>query len=182
MFEIDDLSLPWTFERTFDLIHARMVFCCFPDPLHIFKEAFKALAAGGVLEMQDVIFDFRSPDNSLKDSAIEKWMEKLKKAFESRGIDLTCVLRYKDYLEAAGFENIQQEEFLWPVGTWLKGKNLENLGRWCQANILDMLHAISIVPLTEYGPQSMSEEAVYLLLADVRKELCDTSIHTYLEV
>ncbi|KAH6661710.1 hypothetical protein B0J14DRAFT_611792 [Halenospora varia] len=83
-----------------------MLFCSFSDPLHVFKEAFKALAARGVLKMQDVIFDFRSPNDLLKGSVLEEWAKKLKEAFGSKGIDLTCVSGYRNYLEAVGFENI----------------------------------------------------------------------------
>jgi hypothetical protein len=72
-----------------------MLFCSFSDSLHVFKEAFKALAAGGVLEMQDAIFDFRSPDDSLS----LKGTKNLKEAFGLRGIDLTCVSNYRNYLE-----------------------------------------------------------------------------------
>jgi hypothetical protein len=158
------------------------LFCSFTDPLHIFKEAFKALAPGGVLEMQDVIFDFRSPDDSLKGSALERWARKLKEAFILKGIDVTCVSKYRNYLEIAGFEDIQEEEFQWPIGKWSTEQALRDLGGWCLLNIWDMLHAISIVPLTESGPHSMSVEAVEVLLAKVRKNLFDPSIHAYLRV
>ncbi|KAH8674379.1 S-adenosyl-L-methionine-dependent methyltransferase [Tricladium varicosporioides] len=178
IFQIDDLSLPWTFEFKFDLIHGRMLFCSFPDPLHVFREAFKALAAGGVLEMQDLIFDFRSSDGSLKGSALERWAKELREAFRLKGIDLTCVSKYRNYFEAAGFQDIEQKGYFWPVGTWPKRQNLQTLGWWCRKNIWDMLYAISIVPLT----QSMSPEAVELLLMEVRKDLHDPDIHAYLRV
>ncbi|CZS94298.1 uncharacterized protein RCO7_10326 [Rhynchosporium graminicola] len=75
-------------------------------------EAFKALAAGGIIEMQDVIFEFRSPDHSLEGSALATWAEKVKSAFGSKGIDLTSASRYKNDLETAGFEDIHQKEFI----------------------------------------------------------------------
>ncbi|PVH69139.1 S-adenosyl-L-methionine-dependent methyltransferase [Cadophora sp. DSE1049] len=121
-FQIDNLSLPWEFDVKFDFIHGRSLFHSFSDPLHIFREAFRTLADGGILEIQDVIFDFRSPDDSLKGSALEEWSKKLEEAFESRGIDLTCVSSYRNYFEEVGFEDIQQEEFAWPVGTWPKAR------------------------------------------------------------
>ncbi|PVH70685.1 S-adenosyl-L-methionine-dependent methyltransferase [Cadophora sp. DSE1049] len=124
-FQIDDLSLPWTFEPKFDFIHGRSLFHSFSDPLHIFQEAFRTLAGGGILEMQDVIFDFRSPNDSLKGSALEEWSKKLEEAFKSKGIDLTCVSNYRNYFEVVGFEDIQQEEFTWPVGTWTNDDNID---------------------------------------------------------
>ncbi|PVH74938.1 S-adenosyl-L-methionine-dependent methyltransferase [Cadophora sp. DSE1049] len=182
IFQIDDLSLPWTLEFPFDFIHGRMLFCSFSNPLHVFREAFKALTAGGVVEMQDPIFEFRSPDGSLEGSALETWAKKVKEAFGSKGIDLTSASRYRNYLEAVGFEDIQQQEFIWPVGTWPNDQHFKTLGWWCRANILDMLFAISIVPLTEHQQHSMSEEAVQLLLARVREDLRDPKIHAYLQI
>ena len=160
-----------------------MLFCSFSNPLHIFEEAFKALSDGGVLEIQDVIFEFRSFDDnsdSLKGSALEDWAKRLKDAFGSRGIDLTCASSYKNHLETVGFEDIKQKEFLWPIGTWPEKKNLKEWGQWCQMDILDMLEAISIVPLTEHGPHRMSQQAVEVLLARVRKDLRNPSIHAHL--
>ncbi|KAH7378961.1 methyltransferase domain-containing protein [Cadophora sp. MPI-SDFR-AT-0126] len=180
-FQIDDLSLSWTFEFPFDFIYGRMLFCSFSDPLHVFREAFKALTAGGIIEMQDLIFDFRSDDDSLKGSALETWAKKVKEAFGSKGIDLTSASRYRNYLENVGFEDIQQQKFIWPVGTWPDDQDSKTLGSWCRENILKMLFAISIVPLTEQQ-HSMSEEAVQLLLARVREDLRDPKIHAYLQM
>jgi hypothetical protein len=63
-----------------------------------------------------------------------------------------------------------------------KNEHFKNVGTWCLANILDMLHAISIVPLTESGPHGMSVEVVEVPLARVRKDLHNPSIRAYLQV
>ncbi|CZS99478.1 related to methyltransferase [Rhynchosporium agropyri] len=181
-FQIDDVSLTWTFEIPFDFIHGRMLFCSFSDPLHVFREAFKALAAGGVIEMQELIFDFLSPDHSLEGSALATWANKVKAAFGSRGIDLTSASRCTNDLETAGFEDIHQKEFIWPVGRWPRDPKLKSLGSWCKENILDMLFAMSIVPFTEHYQQSMSVEEVELLLVQVRKDLQNPEMHAYLQI
>ena len=164
----------------FDFIHGRRLFCSFSDPLHVFREAFEALTAGGVLEMQDVIFDFRSFDDSLKGTALEGWAKKLQEAFRSKGIELAWVSDHRKDLETVGFENIKQIEFNWPVGIWPKKPNLKTLGRRCQANILDMLFAISIFPLTELRQYSISVKAVQLRLAMIREEFSHLNTHPYL--
>ena len=132
--------------------------------------------------MQDVIFDFRSDDASLHGTALEELTMKLKVEFRSKGIDLTCASSYRNFMETVGLESIQQTGFYWPVGTWPQDKHRKNLGKWCQANLLRILHAISIVPLTEHGPYRMSKEAVEVLLARVRRDLRDPEIHAYLQV
>ncbi|CZT07023.1 uncharacterized protein RAG0_12613 [Rhynchosporium agropyri] len=181
-FQVDDLSLPWTFEFPFDFIHGRMLFCSFSDPLHVFREAFKALSPGGVIEMQELIFDLRCSDHSLEGSALATWARKVKAAFRSRGIDLTSASRYKNDLETAGFEDIHQKEFIWPIGSWSTDPKLKSLGSRCQANIWDMLFAISIVPLIEHYQPSMSVEEVELLLVQVRKDLQNPDMQAYLQI
>lgn len=181
-FQVDDLSLTWTFQYPFDFIHGRMLFCSFSNPLHVFKEAFKALTAGGIIEMQDLIFEFRSPDGSLEGSALETWAKKVTEAFASKGIDLTSASTYRNHLEAVGFEDIEQQEFFWPVGTWPKDLRLKTLGLWCRDNILGILFAISIVPLTEHQKHSMSPVAIEVLLARVRADLGNPDIHAYLRI
>ncbi len=115
----------------FDFIYGRMLFCSFSDPLHVFTEAFKALTARGVIEIQDLIFNFRSFNGLLKGSALEEWAKKLKEAFRSKGIDLACASKYRSYLETVGFKDIKQTDFYWLVGDWPNKSNLKSLGRWC---------------------------------------------------
>lgn len=182
IFQIDNLSLPWDFDLKFDFIHGRSLFHCFSNPVHIFQEAFRTLADGGILEMQDFIFDFRSPDDSLKGSALQEWSKLLDEAFKSKGIDLTCVSNYRNYFEEVGFEDIQQKEFALPVGSWAEGESRKILGHWCQANILELLDAISLLPLTTCQPKVMSLQAVEVLLERVRHDLQDPDIHAYLQV
>jgi len=71
---------------------------------------------------------------------------------------------------------------IWPVGMWPEEEHLKNLGRLCQENICSMLDAISIVALTECGPDSMPEADVKVLLAKVKRDLYNARIHAYLEV
>ena len=98
------------------------------------------------------------------------------------GIDLTSASRYRNHLEAVGFEDIEQQEFFWPVGTWPKDLRLKTLGLWCRDNILGILFAISIVPLTEHQKHSMSPVAIEVLLARVRADLGNPDIHAYLRM
>ena len=88
--------------------------------------------------MQDFIFDFRSPDDSLKGSALQEWSKMLDEASKSKGIDLTCVSNYSNYFEEVGFEDIQQKEYALPMGIWAEGKSRKIVGQRCQANVLDL--------------------------------------------
>jgi trans-aconitate methyltransferase len=57
-FEINDAEDEWVFSQKFDFIHGRALLTCFKDPSFVIAEAYKSLAPGGYLELQDGVFPF----------------------------------------------------------------------------------------------------------------------------
>ncbi|KAK6212228.1 hypothetical protein QIS74_10182 [Colletotrichum tabaci] len=65
-----------------------------------------------------------------------------------------------------------------PVGEWPKRHDLRKIGAYCKAVIYDGLHAVTIGPYTRGLGWAAEEVEVFLI--DVRKDLLNTSIHSYM--
>ncbi len=83
-------------------------------------------------------------------------------------------------LRDAGFEDVHEELFTWPLNTWPRDKHLKDLGLWSRENIFDSIEAWSIVPFTQFLGMSLVE--THVVQASARTILRDTSIHAYWRV
>jgi hypothetical protein len=151
---------------------------CFKDPAAVFKKAFNSLTPGGYFEMFDFIAQIRSVDDSFDGTILQKYSNMMIEGALNLGKDLTHAPRYKDYFEAAGFVDIVEERFQWPINTWPKGTYYKTLGLWYNRDLLDGLSGIAMAICTR--GLNMSREDVELLLVNVRNDLKDTRIHAYL--
>lgn len=85
-------------------------------------------------------------------------------------------------MRAAGFEDVHEELYKWPIHPWPKDPKLKELGLWSRENMLDCLEAWAIVPFTKF--LGWTPEEVQVSLAKARSDLKDPrmKIHAYWEV
>ena len=176
-FEVDDYEQPWTFPQKFDLIHGRMLCCCFADGKKLFQQAYDALKPGGWIEFQDASMPIRADDGTMDGSAYEEWVKLFLKAMSTIGRDATDPERYEQWMKDVGFENVVRVDFKWPQNSWPRDKHLKDLGRWHLINVLDGLSGFTMRPFTQI--LGMQTEEVEVLLAQVRKDIKNTRIHSY---
>jgi hypothetical protein len=176
-FEIDDAEDDWIFSDKFDFIHGRALLACFKDPSFVINEAFKSLEPGGYLELQDGLFPWGYIGDPPKESAVYRWVELLVKGAAELGRPWTNVKHYKRWMEEAGFEDVVEKAFYWPLSPWAKGKYFKQIAMYVQADLLEGIEAISLKTI---GALGWSAEKIKDFLEDVRKDLTDTSIHVFI--
>lgn len=164
----------------FDYIHGRALATCFKSHVKVIESAFEALRPGGYLELQDCIIPLRSIDNSLAGTQLGKWTDLMLKSVKAMGLDWTRVSQYKQYMIDAGFEDVVEKSYEWPLGTWAKGERMKMLGLWYREDLLGFLHGASMAVLTR--GLKMSTEEVEELLEGVRKDIESNKIHVYVPV
>lgn len=179
-FEVDDVEDEWTFSYKFDFIHGRALISCFRDPASVIGQAFDALAPGGYLELQDVVYPTQYVGEPSKDSAIVKWNELILTATAKSGRPWTNVQHYSRWMREAGFVDVEERKFYWPTNPWPKNRHLKKLALWFQQDILDVLEGVSMKLFTNF--LGWSPEEVQVLCAGMRKDIKDPSIHAYVTV
>jgi len=177
-FFIDDVEREWSYLTKFDLVYARMLTGSIRDWRQLMAQAFENLNPGGYIELCDSLNPLQSDDGSLKeDSALLKWNHLLVEASGKLGASLESAKHYKQQLADAGFEDVTQIEFKWPLNPWPRNAKYKELGAWNYHNVLQGIQAVSLMLFTNVLGWSVAE--VEVLLAEVRKEAKNRDIHAY---
>jgi hypothetical protein len=95
---------------------------------------------GGWIELQD-IGELASDDHDISRTGLSQWYQTVVKAFEviSRGVKEAE--NHAERLRTAGFEEVHNEIYKWPINPWPKDPKLKQLGLWSRENMLDCLEA-----------------------------------------
>ena len=145
--------------------------------LHLLKRKLtRHLKPGGWVEFKDWDMTLKSPDDSLPpDSSLATHHRLLCGACETIGRTPYAGRHLKEWVEAAGFINVQEEIIPVPIGSWAKDKRLKEIGAWNYVALLEGLEAITMRPFTAMLKWHVEE--VQVLLAQVRQELKNPKLH-----
>ncbi|KAL3426807.1 methyltransferase domain-containing protein [Phlyctema vagabunda] len=180
-FQIDDVEEPWTFNSEFDFIYCRAMTGSIADWAKLFKQSFDHTSQGGFFEVADIAFPIMTDDNSFPpESTLKKWSDLIVEGFAKIGRDLASAINNKGLVEAAGFANVTEVKYKWPLNRWGADPKAKELGMWAHENLSGGIDGISLAVFTRILGWSREEMEVFLI--DVRKELKDRRIHSYMQV
>ncbi|KLJ13561.1 hypothetical protein EMPG_11497 [Blastomyces silverae] len=179
-FEVDDFESTWSYAQPFDFIHAREMEGMIKDHDRLFQQAHKYLNPNGWLEMQSIELDVFGDETVKKAKDFVRWRNLLIGASEKFGKSMSTVSTWEDRMKKAGFKNVKAEHRILPFSPWPKDEKLKELGRYHQLQMFQALWAYSSVPLIRI--LGWKPEEVEVLLAGVRRDLKDRSIHFYTKV
>lgn len=177
-FEIDDLEKEWTWTKPFDFIFGRVMVGSFVDPETVFKQAFDALEPGGYMEMQEIDLPFESDDGTLEGTVVEQFSNVFVEASKKLGRPIDVAKKYRDWMEKAGFVDIVEKKFRWPINQWPRDKHYKDVGMWYLANLDTGMEGLTMALATRGLGWTPEETMVFC--TKVRKALRDTRIHAYL--
>lgn len=185
-FFVDDVEDDWNFSTPFDFIFARFMTGSVLDWPRFFRQSYDNLNPGGTIELQDIVYPMFSDDDTLpEDSALKRWGVLLNEGFRGNGRPMDTVFGYERQLADAGFVDVGVVREKWPTNHWPRDKKYKQIGIWNLENLLTGLGSLSLAiftrPKSEKG-LGWSKEEVEILLAGVRRDLRDTSIHAYWRV
>ncbi|RMJ16984.1 hypothetical protein CDV36_003334 [Fusarium kuroshium] len=181
LFFVDDIEEEWTYTRPFDFIYLRAMTGSIRDWPKFFEQAYQNLSPGGFIELMDPIYPVTSDDETVsKDSAVYKWSSLMNEAATKMGSGLDSALRYKEQLIEAGFVNVVETPYKWPMNTWPQDRKSKELGAWGNVNLVGGAQGLSLALFTKVLGWSHAQLEVFLV--DVRKDLCDKNLHGYWRV
>lgn len=178
-FELDDVEHDWLWaESSFDLIHARELIMAIRDWPRLVTQAFSRLKPGGYLQLCGSYPDFRSDDDTLPaDSAYVELGRIFFDMSDKVGASGKETLKWKRYLEDAGYEDVHEKLFKIPTNPWPRDQRLKEIG------LLELGHfRDSIANVFARGyTQILGGDPAYfeLLMARAREEVVNRHMHSW---
>jgi hypothetical protein len=108
-----------------------------------------------------------------------RWNELVVEGSTKIGRPWTNVVHYKRWMQEIGFEDVVEKSFYWPTNGWAKGRHYKQIGALFQA---DMLNGIEGMSLKIIGQLGWTPDAIREFIVGVRKDLCDPSITSYMNI
>ncbi|CAI7655758.1 unnamed protein product [Penicillium bialowiezense] len=181
--EVDNIAEEWTWNEEQDLIHIRIMIGSF-DPSEwetVYTQCFNNLRPGGWMEQLEAKPFLECDDKSLPiDNLLRTWGPTLLSCGERAGRPLDTMEKMKERFHRAGFVDIHEKEYKWPIGPWARDQ------KYKEAGIVNLHHWISGMEgwamwlLTKFGaPEPWSHDEVIVYVAKLRAELKNPRYHTY---
>ncbi|KAL1987707.1 hypothetical protein VTN96DRAFT_2547 [Rasamsonia emersonii] len=176
-FLIDDIEQPWVYSKPFDFVHARFLALSIRDYKKLLKQAYDNTVPGGWVEIQDWDGTLRSDDGSTQGTSIEQYYDVILKGFKKAGFETSPGPHLKEWFREIGFEDIHEQRYTVPMGSWPKDKHLKKVGTWnlVQAETAGF-EAGGLAVLTRY--EGWSKEEVTILSAKSRNDIRNPKIHS----
>ncbi|KAJ5408587.1 hypothetical protein N7509_002470 [Penicillium cosmopolitanum] len=180
-FEVDDFEETWTYSQKFDYIHGREMEGSIRDHDTLFERALENLNPNGWLEMASMeVNSYSDDDTHLQAPNILEIGKNLHTASKLFGKDMSSISSWKERMEKAGFVNVKEEILKLPQSPWSKDPKLRELGKYHQLNMLEAMPPYSYALFTRL--LGWNRVQIEVLLAGVRRELKDLSLHLYTNV
>jgi len=180
-FVIDDFEREWASFQTFNYIHGREMEGSVLDYDLLFARAYKQLKPGGYLEMQNLVMEFFSDDNTLgKAYSLLTWRRLGLEAAKKAGKEMYTSRTWEEKMKQAGFKNVKVNLYKLPLGSWPKDDKFKELGRYQRAQLLEGLK--SYTPGLFIDVLDWTAEEAEVLMALARNDIANRAIHLYTKV
>ncbi|KAK7440739.1 TAM domain methyltransferase [Colletotrichum acutatum] len=165
--ELDDLEQNWTWSQPFDFIFVRMLAGSLKNYQDFINQAFENLEPGGYLEMQDLSLPYRCDDASLApDSPIHKLSDLFLRGGRVTGRNMDAAPTYAALMRTAGFVDVEEHQFKWPVNAWPRDPHFKTLGAYTHCNLDHGLEGLTLGLATRN--LGWSKEETLLFCATIR--------------
>ncbi|KAF4626930.1 hypothetical protein G7Y89_g11223 [Cudoniella acicularis] len=179
-FEINDACDPdWGYKKnSFDFIHVRAMYGSVADWPAFYRQALAHLAPGGWFQQIEMSVVPTSDDGTVTEGSIfDMWGKISLEAGDKFGKDLRIHEQIKGYLDDAGFEEVVEKVYKWPIGPWDEDIHMKQIGLWNQLHWEEGIEGWSLALLTRVLGWSYTEVQAYL--GKMRTGIRDRKVHAY---
>ena len=141
----------------------------FRDWGHIYREAYKHLKRGGLLEVADFGAIQLGGMEEGENTALSVWQGAMREACEKAGVPFDMAHLRKEVFEEAGLSVTKTKSVTVPLGTWDEDPRKKVAGKMALIAALEGLEAMSLRLLTRWG--GWEEEGVRELCERVREQV-----------
>ncbi|KAJ5728543.1 uncharacterized protein N7483_003051 [Penicillium malachiteum] len=180
-FIMEDFETQWPYKLNhFDFIHARCLAGCVTNWPRFIKQIFNHVKPGGYFESHESAVWARSDDGSLaQGSALMEWQQAVNFAGEKSGRELNIYHKLKDWMIAAGFEDVTLTVYALPFSPWPRDPHLKAIGKYQAVQLQQAIDSYSLRLYTQV--LGWSPDAAQIHNAVVKRELRDKRLHAYVQ-
>lgn len=111
---------------------------------------------------------------------VGEWGDITSACAEKSGRRIDTFYTMRSSIEAAGFVNVHEKTYKWPIGPWPKNETLREVGEYNYQMWSSGLEGWGMFLLTRFGePHPWPPEQVQVYGAKILAELRDPKVHAY---
>ncbi|QIW98413.1 hypothetical protein AMS68_003931 [Peltaster fructicola] len=131
-FEIDDCCSKWVYpENHFDFVHVRGLFGSIADWPALYSQIYKHTAPGGYFEQVEWSIRNHGQGSPLEPGhTLARWSDLGIEVGKRSGKTFEIAETMSGMIKQAGFDNVVEKRFKWPVGPWSSDPRMKEIGRW----------------------------------------------------
>ncbi|KXH42664.1 methyltransferase [Colletotrichum nymphaeae SA-01] len=176
-FLVDDVEDTWLNGTNFDFVHLRNMVPVLKSPVGLLRNAFEHMKPGGWVELQDVDGQVHCDDGTMpSDWPLVRFTNHLVEAFAKFGTNSHAAVFGRQYLEQAGFVNIQHHTVKLPYGTWPRDKIMRLIGMYYRTACEEFFPVVGAIHFQLLGWSKIEME---VLFAECRNAMRDPNVHAY---
>jgi hypothetical protein len=126
---------------------------------------YSALKPGAYIKHSEMCIELKSDDGAITSEHIfGRWSKTLLEASVEFGKPLGIADQIKEHIEAAGFVDVVEQRFEWPIGGWRRERKLRGIGRLNKTHWVQSIEGRCITLLTRALKVCTAESSFNLLL------------------
>lgn len=139
------------------------------------------LRPGGWIEQLEALANIQCDDGTLPaDSVLRTWGPMINNCGVRSGRECEIIDTMADSLRKAGFVDVHEKNYKWPIGPWPRDQNLKEAGTINFQHWLSGMEGWCMWLLTKFGsPAPWTQEEVRVFVAKMRQEFKNPYYHTY---
>ncbi|KAJ6436100.1 hypothetical protein O9K51_11374 [Purpureocillium lavendulum] len=174
-FIVDDVEKDWLDTNQYDYIHLRSL-TGIRDWPRLLRQIYDNLHPGGWVELQGFLSQPYSEDGTLlPGNPLVQLMDGLRQAGDKCGRTMDPAASFRQLAESAKFENVEEQRFPLPVGSWAEDPTLNEIGKYMALSFHRGVEGMTVAPLRDV--LGWSREAVDELNTMVREAISRQDIH-----
>ncbi|KGO75622.1 hypothetical protein PITC_050520 [Penicillium italicum] len=181
--EVDNIAQDWTWNEPQDLIHMRIMIGSFDDAewTRVYQQCYDNIRPGGWIEQLEASPYIECDDDSLPaDNILRSWGPALSACGKRAGRPLETIDMMQEAFRKAGFVDVHEKEYKWPIGPWARDQKFKEAGTVNYQHWMSGMEGWAMWLLCKFGaPKPWSKDEVIVYVAKLRAELKNPRYHIY---
>lgn len=178
-FVVGDAEGDWTFSTApFDFIYGRMLVNSIRNWPRFMENCLQRLKPGGWLELSDVAHRFFAEDGCGEEQSpmLKWWRIVFQGSSRNNGIDTDGTYKHAQQMRDAGYTDVRERVFKWPVGsTWTSNQTEKAIGDLLGQNLQVLIEGVTKTAIQHGQLQEIADRQAQALGIAAKRDVIENS-------